>query len=114
MIAFDVKLNGQEVCLAAVGDNGVLSAIVNWVVRLNEQAAPAAGEISLHVGGLAGPQHYTWIPFQQLTVGDVVSIRIVEVNSADDALMRAHVETAPDGKLGWFDQERARLRKADR
>jgi hypothetical protein len=115
MIAFDVDLNGQEVCQAAVGENGVLSAIVNWVVRSNEQAAHAAGgEISLHVGGLAGPQHYTWIPFQQLKVGDVVCIRIVEVDSADDAIRRAHVKTAPDGQPGWFDQERARLRKADR
>ena len=114
MIAFDVDINGREVCLAAIGEKGVLSAMVTWVVPSSGPAEPAASETTLHVGGLAGSRHYTWIPFQQLKVGDVVSIKIVEVSAADDVLARADVETVPEGKPGWFDQVRARLRKADR
>jgi hypothetical protein len=47
MKAFEVFINGHRLCLAGVGDNGVLSAIVNWV------GGPARDEhIFLSLGGL--------------------------------------------------------------
>lgn len=32
MRAFEVWLNGKKLCLAGIGDDGVLSVIANWVV----------------------------------------------------------------------------------
>jgi len=110
MIGFEVHVNGQPVCLASVGDAGVLSAIVNWVV--SEQPSPEEREpLTLHVGGLAGVHHYTWIPMQVLNVGDVVEIKIVEVESANESLKAAQVKSVPEGKAGWFDEAREKYRK---
>jgi len=33
MICFEVKINGNKVCVAGVGESGVLSSIINWVKR---------------------------------------------------------------------------------
>ena len=49
MRAFRIYLNGKKLCLAGIGDDGVLSAIVNWVATDRE------GDLFLHVGGLLSP-----------------------------------------------------------
>jgi hypothetical protein len=115
MIGLEVHLNGQPVCLAAVGDDGVLTAMVTWVAQPADQPSLIERKpLTLHVGGLAGRRNYTWIPFQELKVGDVVEVKIVGVESADEAIAAAHVDTTPTGTAGWFDEARERLRKGDR
>lgn len=56
MRAFEVSLNGKKLCLAGIGDNGVLTTIVNWVPLKGK------GDLLLHVGGLMGPtdEHVSW------------------------------------------------------
>ncbi len=46
MRAFRVYLNGKKLCVAGVGDDGVLSAIVDCVGR------SGGTDTSLHIGGL--------------------------------------------------------------
>jgi hypothetical protein len=111
MIGFDVQVNGESVCLAAIGEKGILSAMVTWVVPSGPQAPSPDERLTLHVGGGAGPRTYTWIPFQKLNVGDVVQVKIVEVDSSDEAIKHAQVDTAPEGTTGWFDEARAKYRK---
>ena len=81
MICFEVSINGKRVCLAGIGDSGVLSTIVNWVNGNHDR-------LDIHVGGLTQigineSQHVSWID-QQLIVGDEVSIRIVESVVCDE------------------------------
>jgi len=33
MRAFEVYINGERACLAGIGDDGVLTAIVSWVSK---------------------------------------------------------------------------------
>jgi hypothetical protein len=115
MIGLEVQLNGQPACIATVGEEGVLTAMVTRVARSGDQASPGEGRgVTLHVSGLVGPRRYTWIPFQELKAGDVVEVKVVDMESADEAIKAAHVEMAPEGKPGWFDEARARLRKGER
>jgi hypothetical protein len=46
MIAFEVFVKGERLCLAGVGDHVVLNAILNWVGK------PGQSDIFTHVGGV--------------------------------------------------------------
>lgn len=94
MICFEVKINGKAVCIAGVGESGVLSAITNWVRRKptpEEQKKGAEddmGSLFLQVGGLMHleeelNQHVTWLD-QSLSVGDEITITIRESDHCDE------------------------------
>lgn len=74
--AFQIELNGKLLCLAGVNDKGVLTAI----------ATHNAGNqtLSIDVGGLLTQSntHATWAK-QDLTVGDQITIKIVDAAPND-------------------------------
>jgi hypothetical protein len=79
MRAFEVSLNGKRLCLAGVGDDGVLSAIVNWVTR------KGTGDLFLEVGGLISPahEHVSWETQRRLRMGDSIRVKVVDASSVD-------------------------------
>ncbi len=79
MRAFEVWVNGEKLCLAGIGDDGVLTTIVHLAAR------PGEGGFFLQVGGLTGQtkEHVNWINQKPLTVGDNVQVKIVETDAAD-------------------------------
>jgi hypothetical protein len=77
MCAFDVSMNTKKLCLAGVGESGVLSAIISWV------AGGRGEDLFLHVGGLANEEHFDWIRQKPLKVGDEIRVKIVETGSSD-------------------------------
>lgn len=94
MIAFDVSVNGRHLCRAGVGDQGVLSAIVNYVNRANgDSPAEAQGnrdaEIDLSVGGLIQPggEYVRWLD-QELKLGDVILVKVSEERAVDEPVAR--------------------------
>src|SRR5262245_1448999 len=98
MIAFEVTANGEKVCTAGVGNLGVLTAILSWVGReaplksaYSEQEWPAE-ELKLEVGGLTGKardgrENLKWMS-GDLRPGDVITIRVVETETADEPRVR--------------------------
>jgi hypothetical protein len=78
MIAFEVFVNGERVCTAAT--RGVLTAILTWTWRQEE-------DTSLTVGGIsepdAGARHVEWPTPWPLKVGDEVTVRIVSTDEFD-------------------------------
>jgi hypothetical protein len=88
MKAFEVFINGHRLCLAGVGDSGVLHAIVNWVGGPDREE-----DFSLMVGGIESitDEHLRWnVP--SIGVGAEVLIRIVEATSVDTPNKRFHCE----------------------
>ena len=79
MRAFEVYLNGKKLCLAGIGDDGVLTTIVNWVARGGK------GGLFLEVGGLISPvsEHVAWVKQKPLRVGDQLRIMLVERKAVD-------------------------------
>ena len=79
MRAFKVYLNGKRLCLAGIGDDGVLTTIVDWVSR------KGVGDLFLQVGGLISPkdEHVRWVTQKPLTVGDQLRVEIVEADAVD-------------------------------
>jgi hypothetical protein len=55
MRSFDVSLNRKNLCLAGVGERGVLSAIISWV------AGDRGEDLFIQVGGLANEEHIDWV-----------------------------------------------------
>ena len=78
MRAFEVHLNGKRLCLAGVGEKGVLTAIMTHVIGRGK------GDLELSVGGLISPtdEHVIWRN-RRLKVGDEVLIKITEAESVD-------------------------------
>lgn len=78
MRAFEVYLNQKLLCVAGVGDNGVLDTTVDHV------AGKGRNELYLRVGGLIGPsqEHVLWRN-QRLKTGDEVRVKIIESDSID-------------------------------
>jgi hypothetical protein len=93
MRTFEVYLNGKKLCLAGIGDDGVLSAIATWVIGKRKK-----GDMRLMVGGLISPtdEHVSW-PDRKLRVGDEIRICIRETLSADTPKTRYRRD--PDQEL---------------
>jgi hypothetical protein len=93
MFCFEVLLNGKKLCLAGVGESGVLSVMVSWVrpspKSPGKRGRRSDGQADLHVGGLFDPEphvhaHARWVQ-RGLKPGDEVSIRLVHENDPDHA-----------------------------
>lgn len=94
MIAYEVRINGKKICVAGAGDLSVLTAGVTAVGKLGPRTKPprpddVTNDIHLRVGGLTGRAdeardvHLDWTSFRELSVGDVVQIKVVDVAKAD-------------------------------
>ena len=97
MIALEILLNGKRLGVAGADDLGVLHAIVtaggqlgSKTVRVhrNPEANPDANmhpDFTLHVGGLtsrgdnAKNEHLRWHLPAQISVGDTIEIRLLDV-----------------------------------
>ena len=92
MRAFEVHLNKKKLCVAGIGDDGVLSAIVNWVTGKN------GADLFLETGGLISPtsEHVSWIHQRPLQIGDTIQVKIVETDSIDEPTERRQRDAAKD------------------
>ena len=104
MIAFEVSLNRKKICVAGVGDIGVLSTLLSWVRREGrntETGEPGRieEELTLSVGGLMSStnEHVQWTE-SALTVGDEVCIRVTELESVDAPRDRRTEDPVEDAK----------------
>jgi len=100
MKAFLVHINGQRVCLAGVGDNGVMGVATDWVGGRALDGTPPTGRLGLTVGGLNSVtrEHLHW-QTPQLQVGDTITIQIVEAETVDPELRRYRgPHDAPEGE----------------
>jgi hypothetical protein len=89
MRAFSVSLNRKKLCLAGVGERGVLSAIVNWVA-----GDRGGAELFMHVGGLANEEHIDWVKQKRLQVGDEIRVKVVEAKSVDKPVRERRIHPA--------------------
>ncbi len=122
MRAFRVYLNSKKLCLAGIGDDGVLSAITSWVAGGHYKAA----DLFLEVGGLISPtrEHVNWIKQKPLHLGDEIRVKIVETDSVDGPIERYRADSATDLKnqkayvraaakqLGWTIQTHGKKSKS--
>jgi hypothetical protein len=85
MIALEVSVNDQVLCLAGRDDLTVLNTILNAVGKLDKNSS--SNHLDLNVGGMhsgeSEDRHDRWLSHHQLKVGDVVSIRVLKVEKAD-------------------------------
>jgi len=82
MRALEVLVNGEKLCVAGIGDSGVLSTIVNLSVH------HGSGGFFVAVGGLISEtkEHVNWVSQKPLHVGDEVQVRIVETDAIDSPI----------------------------
>src|SRR5436190_17238569 len=98
MIAFEVYLNGKKISTTGVGSLGVLTACLSW---RGSQPYKKGGRsvteyLRLDAGGLADSgEHLRWVD-RKIKRGDQVSIKVVEVASADRPRKRKRPNPAED------------------
>lgn len=93
MIALEVTLNGERLCSAGVGTEGVLSAILTWVRRHGEDTE----ECSLSIGGMKSSAHVSWL-CEDLRVGDEVGIKVLDLADVDPPSITTPLSPAEDLK----------------
>jgi hypothetical protein len=81
MICFEIYINGQKVCLAGVGSDGVLSAMATFIASSKSQ------NTDFRVSGLSKvdaetSQQIEWLD-RELSIGDVLTIKVVETENYD-------------------------------
>ena len=84
-VRFEVLVDGEQRCIAGIAGLGVLSIIVDWVMR-DPRAKPddysiedwSRPKLGLSVGGLRGPdqQAVNWVS-EDLVPGSEVTIRVL-------------------------------------
>jgi len=69
-------------------DDGVLSAIVNWVPQKGK------GDLFIQVGGLvsSSDEHVRWVNQKRLRVGDTIEVKIVDAEPVDAPKKRKPVD----------------------
>lgn len=104
MRAFEISLNGKKLCLAGIGNDGVLSTTITYVPFRRRR------ETRLYIGGLVLPQneHVFWKQ-SILRLGDEVRLKIVEKNSVDKPRKRYPRDPAAEAEA-----EKRHLRKLAR
>jgi hypothetical protein len=92
MHAFEVYLNDKRLCVAGIGDSGVLNTMVDHVVGYGRN------ELLLRVGGLISQteEHVVWRR-KRLKTGDEVRVKIIESTSVDRPKER--MKRDPKGEL---------------
>ena len=90
MIALEVKINGQRVCVAGANDLHVLHASFGIGGKLgpNTKTTTESGVAptpTLHIGGVASPpdkdgDHLRWARSAAVSIGDVVELGLIDVD----------------------------------
>ena len=92
MIAFEVLVNGTRLCVAGIGESGVLTSMVVFAAgqRLVDESSSAEerGTKHLRIGGWKktaddSSRQCEWLK-RTLSVGDEVVLRILEVDTVDE------------------------------
>lgn len=85
MIAYEIQINGEKVATVGVNE-GVVSAIANWTFLRSDLAHDPQTDwnASISVAGLDDitNEQLKWFR-RDLRLGDVVTLRLVEVEVAD-------------------------------
>jgi len=112
MKCFEVTINGQKVCTAGIGDDGVLTSILSLVAKTQtaSELTPGSGNespsesLNLRVSGLATSavgvnEAVEWL-HRDLEVGDEIVIRIIEAPDCDEPTSKevSYVECSFCGK----------------
>ncbi len=100
MVCFEILLNGEFLCRAGADDLKVLTNFLTWTRKPSKLTADSAEtNLHLHVGGMTlENEHAHWLSEVPLSVGDELTIRIVESSTADQPTMR---KSLPDEALDY-------------
>ena len=92
MRAFEVQVNGKQLCLAGVGADGALVAIIDHAI------GHGRNQVHIRIAGTRGVtggpgEHVEWAS-RNLRTGDEITLRIVEADSVDRPKTRELVDRA--------------------
>jgi hypothetical protein len=95
MRAFQVHVNGRQLCIAGLGKHGVLTVIIDYL-----SGREGRDKMALSVGGLISStqEHVHWAERMKLATGDEIKVEIIEVESADSPRKRYRRDPAAEVK----------------
>ena len=115
MLAFDIRIDEKQICVAGVDDWSGLSAI------LTAQRGDLGDEIEsieLYMGGMtqadvAGISHHVrWGRLTQLAVGTTVTIRIIDADALDPPVRRYRSDHEVQ-ESGFTDEEIEQMQREE-
>jgi len=115
MVCFEVFLNEQRLCLAGVGEHGLLSAYLSWHSLAPAERAPYQAGQGPHLGlivhgggGSRAGESLHWVEDEvPIEVGNEVKIRIIDAASPDEPrrrTVREQREAARDTRRRLYEE----------
>ena len=97
MRAFRVYVNRTKLCIAGVGNDGVLVVTLNCVTGPDRGTGRERDDLWLDIGGLISTtdEHVRWRS-ARLKVGDEIRVRIIEADSVDRPRKRERRDPAKE------------------
>jgi hypothetical protein len=113
MYAFKVSLNKNEPVVAGAPDLGVLSAILTATGKLGPKSIPhredETQDFTFQLGGLTSrakgeaDEHLVWLQVDELNVGDMVTIEIVETEKVHGIISGKEAEQREHDEREYFE-----------
>jgi hypothetical protein len=113
MFAFKVRVNNGEPVIGGASDLSVLSAIFTGSGKLGPASVPPRGDdthdFSFRLGGLtargegATDEHLVWLDIEALSVGDAISIEIVETENPHQVISGAQAQQQANDERHYFE-----------
>jgi len=114
VVCFEVFLNERRLCLAGVGEHGLLSAFLSWHSLAPAERAPYQEGQGPHLGlivngggGSRAGESLHWVEDVAIGVGNEVKIRIIEAETPDEPrrmTVREQREAARDTRRRLYEE----------
>jgi hypothetical protein len=103
MHALEFLLNGERVCVAAPGDDGL---VMSNVAMTSSLETSGTCDVYLRVGGVQNEHHLEWFR-RSLALGDVIEIRFIDAAQSDPPVSIKPVTDAERERLRIASNEKA-------
>lgn len=81
MLALEISINGKKVALAGTEGASNICATVDALGEEIRSAVVGKGPVVLHLGGIGQERHFTWIKGKNCSIGDEITIRVVDASA---------------------------------
>ena len=123
MLAFEVSINGVKRCTTGIEANGCMMAILTWLQQhppRDRYAHPYDNRLDFDVGAAWSKEEINengkWLK-ETLTVGDSITIRLLEATEVDALTIKQQCSTPRDRDRSerlYYEQLKQKYRRVNR
>ncbi len=83
MLAFEISVNGKQLCVVGTKANNVAAVAIDWVRSIRDRPEM----LSFHIGGIiagTGDREHFRFNTPDIKIGDEITVRLLDAESVDE------------------------------